>query len=108
MDQDGRASSAFMDGRNFEADRGGVGGFIPIDKETTPRTEVKWARLQVSLKGEIRPSSLNILDGERSYVLQIWWELQPWATRVYPMRGVSRIGVSWSEEEDEPPSRANQ
>ena len=32
------------------------GGFISIDKETTLITGVKWAKLLVSLKGEIRPS----------------------------------------------------
>ena len=88
--------------------REGCGGFISMDKETALRTEVKWARLRVSLKGEIRLSSLNILARERSYELQIWWELQLWVAGVYLARGVSRLGVSRSEEEDKPPSCANQ
>ena len=86
----------------------GCGGFISMDKEMTLGIEVKWARLRVSLKGEIRPSSLNILAGERSYELQIWWELQLWVARVYLARGVSRLGVLRLDEEDKPPSRANQ
>ena len=35
----------------------------------------------------MRPCTINILVGARSYKLQIWWELAPWIAGVYPLKG---------------------
>ena len=35
--------------------------------------------------GKSRPSAVNILEGPRSFELQIWWEISPWVTGVYPV-----------------------
>ena len=54
-----------------------------IDQDTTLRTKTVWMRLLVKLEGMIRPSVVNILEGLRSFKLQVWWELPPWITEVY-------------------------
>ena len=63
------------------------GGFLAIDKATTIRTEVLWAKILVQAKWTVKPSVVNILEGVRSFELQIWWELQPKSTRVFPSKG---------------------
>ena len=39
------------------------GGFMALDKVTTLRTEVKWARMLINSVGKSRPSVVNILEG---------------------------------------------
>ena len=80
------------------------GGFVDIDKETVLRKELKWARLLVKTEGKVRPSTVNILEGPRLYELQIWWEILPWVTGVYPV--ASRVAEKFQEEEDEVLARA--
>ena len=53
------------------------GGFVAIDKVTEMKKEVKWARMLIKSEGKSRPSTINILEGPRSYELQIWWEIPP-------------------------------
>ena len=74
------------------------------DKETVLRKEMKWARLLVKTEGKARPSTVNILEGPRSYELQIWWEILPWVTGVYPV--ASRVAEKFQDEEDEVVARA--
>ena len=66
------------------------GGFVAVDEVTEMKKEVKWARLLIKLSGKVRPSAVNILEGPRAYELQIWWEIPPWVTGVFPV--VSRFG----------------
>ena len=80
------------------------GGFVDEDKETVVKKEMKWARLLVKTEGKVRPSTVNILEGPRSYELQIWWEILPWVTGVYP--AASRGAEKFPEEEDEVVARA--
>ena len=47
----------------------GCDGFLKVDKETALRTEVSRARILVRLKGMVRPNTVNILAGLRSYEL---------------------------------------
>ena len=53
------------------------GGFVEVDHDTTLRTKTMWARLLVRLEGTKRSSMVNILEGLRSFELQVWWELLP-------------------------------
>ena len=55
------------------------GGFLALEKVTTLRTEVMWARMSIKLIGKSRPSAVNVLEGSRSFELQIWWEIPPMA-----------------------------
>ena len=60
-------------------------GFLVLDKVTTLRTKVMWARMLIKVVGKSRPSAVNILEGSRSFELQIWWEIPPWLAEVYPV-----------------------
>ena len=60
------------------------GGFVFLDKETTQRKDLRWARILVKKSNSRKPSSVNLLARARSYELQIWWEIQPWVVEVYP------------------------
>ena len=75
------------------------GGFVAVDELTEMKNEVKWARLLIKLSGKARPSAVNILEGSRSYEMQIWWEILPWVTGVYPAN--SRLVGKYPKEEDE-------
>ena len=79
------------------------GGFVAADKVTEMKMEMKWARMLIKSEGKSRPSTVNILEGPRSYELQIWWEISPWFTGVYP--AVSRVAGKWPREEDDVLSR---
>ena len=61
------------------------GGYLAIDKITELRRELSWARILVKTTRSPRPSTVNILEGPRSFELQIWWEVRPWVTDVYPV-----------------------
>ena len=80
------------------------GGFVAEDKETEMKMEMKWARMLIKSEGKARPSTVNILEGPRSYELQIWWEISPWVTGVYP--AVSRVTGKLPREEDDVVTRA--
>ena len=80
------------------------GGFLAMDKSTELRTEMKWARILIKSKGAPRPSTVNILEGPRSYEFQIWWEVSPWVTDVYPV--YARVAAKSSEEEEDGEARA--
>ena len=77
---------------------------MAVDKVTEMKKEVKWARMMIKSEGKSRPSTVNILEGPRSYELQIWWEIPPWVTGVYPV--VSRVAGKNLKEEDEVVVRA--
>ena len=80
------------------------GGFLALDKVTTLRTEVMWARMLIKVVGKSRPSAVNILEGSRSFELQIWWEIPPWLAEVYP--ACSRVETENPKEEDDGQVRA--
>ena len=80
------------------------GGFVALDKNTEMKMEVKWAKMLIKVVGKSRSSVVNILKGPRSFELQIWWEISPWVTGVYPVS--SREEAKNSEEEDDGEARA--
>ena len=77
---------------------------MAVDKVTERKKEMKWARMLIKLEGKSRPSTVHILEGPRSYELQIWWEIPPWVTGVYT--GVPRGAEKNQNEEDEVVARA--
>ena len=80
------------------------GGFVAVDKNTELKTEVKWVRMLVRMVGKPRPSVVNILEGPRAFEMQIWWEVPPWVSGVYPV-GARAAEVS-PEVEEEAETRA--
>ena len=84
------------------------GGFLALDKQTTLRMMVMWAIILVKLVGKTRPSVVNILEGLRSFELQIWWEIPPWSAEVYPARGSFSFEAENPEEKEDVRARAAQ
>ena len=82
------------------------GGFVALDKETALRTDLLWARILVKMNSTGKPSSVNLLAGARSYELQIWWEIQPRVTEVYPRSNRITGVLTEPREEDERKTRA--
>ena len=80
------------------------GGFVAEDKVTEMKKEMKWTRMLIKSEGKAKLSTVNILEGPRSYELQIWWEIPPWVTGVYPV--ASRVAEKYPKEEDEVVARA--
>ena len=74
-------------------------GFLALDKVTTLRTEVMWAKMLIKVVGKSRPSAVNILEGSRSFELQIWWEIPPWLAEAYPV--CSKVETKNPKEEDD-------
>ena len=60
---------------------------------------MRWARILIKVEGNSRPSVVNILEGPRAYELQIWWEIVPWVTGVYPVSSSDEM-KNLEEEED--------
>ena len=77
---------------------------MALDKVTEMKTEVKWARMLIKSAGKSRPSAVNIIEGPRSFELQIWWEIPPWVAGVYPVS--SRVEAKNPKEEEEGVARA--
>ena len=78
------------------------GGFVAVDKNTETKTEMKWVRILVKMVGQPRPSVVNILEGPRSFEMQIWWEICPWVSGVYPVGARDEAETPKEEEEAEP------
>ena len=53
------------------------GGFITEDEITVFRTDPRWARIQVKWDGSSNPTSVVVSEEDRSFVIQLWWEIQP-------------------------------
>ena len=81
------------------------GGFVAMDKGTSLRTDLLWARIQVKMNSIGKPSSVNLLARAKSYELQIWWEIQPRVAEVYPRRKRAARVLVEPKEEDERKTR---
>ncbi|RVW30916.1 hypothetical protein CK203_097317 [Vitis vinifera] len=53
------------------------GGFITVDEQTKTMGELQWARILVRVRGETRPSILEVEAEEEVYVVSLWWECRP-------------------------------
>ena len=83
LDKSGRALTSPMVPEILKKLGDVCGVFLALDKVTEMKTEVKWARMLIKSAGKSRPSAVNILEGPRSFELQIWWEIPPWVAVVY-------------------------
>ena len=85
----------------------GCGGFVAMDKVTEQREDLRWARILVKKDRTVKPSSVNLLAGARSYELQIWWEIQPTVMEVYPRGCRTKDFSASSSGEDDGKPRAS-
>ena len=78
-----------------------------MDEGTASKTELLWARLLVKINNNVKPASINLLAGARSYDLQIWWEIRPTVTEVFPRSSRTSGGPADPGEEDDRVARVN-
>ena len=85
------------------------GGFLALDKEITLHVKISGARMFVKMGRKIGSSVVNILEGSRSFELQIWWEIPPWLAYVYLEIGNGRVTekLEKPKEEDDIVSHAS-
>ena len=83
------------------------GGFVALDEGTTSKTDLHWARILVKMNSNVKPASVNLLAGARSYELQIWWEIRPTVAEVFPRSSRTFGGLADPGEEDDQVARAN-
>ena len=83
------------------------GGFVALDEGTTSKTDLQCARILVKMNSNVKPASVNLLAGARSYELQIWWEIRPTVAKVYPRNSRNSGGPTDPREEDDRVARAN-
>ena len=76
------------------------GGFVALDEGTSSKTDLLWARILVKMNSNVKPASVILSTGARSYELQIWWEIQPTVVEVSPRNSRNLGGLPESREED--------
>ena len=82
------------------------GGFVAMDEGTTSKTELLWARILVKMNNNAKHDSVNLIAGDRSYEVQIWWETRPTVAKVIRKSSRSIGGSADLGEEDDRDARA--
>ena len=77
----------------------GCGDFMAIDTNTEQSLEFRWARILVIIKNQNCPKTVHLLEGMRSYALQLWWELPLWFTELRP--STNQVFIAWVLREEE-------
>ena len=57
---------------------------VAIDTNTEQRLELRWARIFVRMRNQNCLKTIHLLEGMRSYALQLWWERPLWFTELRP------------------------
>ena len=60
------------------------GGFVEEDENTVLRSDPRWARIRVIWDGSSNPRLVVVSEEDRSFEIQLWWEIQPqmsWESR---------------------------
>ena len=53
------------------------GGFDAVDENTACMIDPRWARIRVKWDRSTNPRSVVVFEDDKSFVIQLWWELQP-------------------------------
>ena len=53
------------------------GGFVAEDENTAFMIDPRWARIRVKWDASSNLRSVVVSEGDRSFVIQLWWEFQP-------------------------------
>ena len=61
------------------------GGFVAEDENTALMIDPRWARIRVKWDASSNPRVVVVSEGDRSFVIQLWWEFEP------QMMGESRM-----------------
>ena len=73
-----------------------------MDENTACMIDPRWARIRVKWDGSTIPRSVVVCEEDKSFVIQLWWELQPqmlWESWMMEPKG----GSETREEGDENP-----
>ena len=60
-------------------------GFVAVDESTVAFKELQWARILVKSEGLEWPSSLQVVIGTTCFAIQLWWEVLPRVSEVFPV-----------------------
>ena len=82
------------------------GGFVAMDEGTTSKTELLWARILVKMSSNAKHDSVNLIEGDRSYEVQIWWEIRLTVAEEGRKSSRSTGGTADIGEEDDRDARA--
>ena len=82
------------------------GGFVAMDEGTASKTDLLWARILVKTNSNAKHDSVNLIAGDRVYVVQIWWEIRPTVVEVIRKSSRSIRGPANIGEEDDRDARA--
>ena len=69
-------------GENLKKVGDSCGGFVAMDEGTASKTDLLWARILVKMNSNAKHDSVNLIAGDRVYVVQIWWEIRPTVVEV--------------------------
>ena len=58
------------------------GGFVVVDEETAFFYQLQWAQILVKASGKKWPRSLQVVAGNTSWELSLWWEASPRVSQV--------------------------
>ena len=72
-----------------------------MDEGTASKTDLLWARILVKLNNNAKYDSVNLIAGNRVYVVQIWWAIRPTVVEVTRKRCRDFGGPAESGEEDD-------
>ena len=53
-----------------------------MDEGTASKTDLLWARILVKVNDKAKHDSVNLIAGDKSYEVQIWWETRPTVAEV--------------------------
>ena len=53
------------------------GGFVAVDENKAFLSDLCWARIRVKWDGSSNPPSAIVSEGDSSFVIRLWWEIQP-------------------------------
>ena len=82
------------------------GGFVAMDEGTASKTDLLWARILVKINTKAKLGSINLIAGDRSYAVQIWWEIRPTVAEMISKSSRTIGDPADAEEEDDREARA--
>ena len=88
-------------GENLKKVGDSCGGFIAMDEGTASKTDLLWARILVKSNNNAKSDSVNLIAGNRAYVVQLWWEIRPTIVEVNRKSCSDTGGLAELGEEDD-------
>ena len=68
------------------------GGFIAVDETTRFMTKLSWARMLVKVDDRVFPNSIEVVEGTKSFDIQLWWEIPTCIRQIKKLRFAEKGG----------------